>query len=199
MEDTEILKGRLGYDERRLRQHKNLLRWIEQQRIAMVARHATSVRNNGSHDDDQGQTRKAKTRAVQTSFVPNHRKDQKARSALSPVRSGVSKKMPRKRTLQLQKRDVTLAAENTSMASSTLQERKPHHARKNTPLRPFRPQRVFKTATNAHALQGNSASVHVKSWPMSRSKRQKPIKPPAFVIIKCSGRVSRKPEKFCPG
>ena len=72
VKDIKVFEGRLGYDERRLRHHKSLLRWIEQQRIAMVARQTTSVHNNGNHDDDQGQARKVETRTIQTSFIPNH-------------------------------------------------------------------------------------------------------------------------------
>lgn len=200
VEDIKIFGSNLGYGERRLRQHENLLRWIEQQRIAMAARQATSVHDNGSHDGDQGQPRKAEPRAIRTSSAFNRQKEPKARSALSPVRSRVSKKMPQKRTLRPQKRDIPPVVENTAMASSThLQEKKPRRAKESTPLRPLRPQRVSKTAKNARAPKGNRASANAKPRPTSQSKRRKPIEQPVAVIIKCSGRVSRRPERFCPG
>lgn len=193
VEDIKIFGSNLGYGERRLRQHENLLRWIEQQRIAMAARQGTSVHDNGSHDGDQGQTRKAEPRAIWTSSASNRQKDQKARSALSPVRSRVSKKMP-------QKRDIPPLVENMAMASSThLQEKKPRRAKESTPLCPFRPQRVSKTAKNARVPKGNRASANAKPRPTGQSNRQKPIEQPVSVIIKCSGRVSRRPERFCPG
>lgn len=199
MEDIETFEYRLRYAERRLRRHENLLQWIEQQRIAMAAGQAKSVHANGTNDDDQAQIRKAQTRVIRTSSASHRRKGQKAHSALSAVRSGVSKKTPERRTLRLQKRDVPPTAEDTSKASSTFQQKKPRPARKSTPLRPFRSQRVSKATKNARAPHSNPASVNTKPRPTSRLRRRKPIIQPNSVIIQCSGRVSKRPARFCPG
>lgn len=61
----------------------------DEQKVFWRVMQTTSVHDNGSHYDDQGQSRKTETRAIRRSSAPNRRKDQKARSALSPVRSGV--------------------------------------------------------------------------------------------------------------
>ena len=130
----------------------------DEQKVFWRVMQTTSVHDNGSHDDDQGQSRKTETRAIRRSSAPNRRKDQKAHSALSPVRSGVSKEMPQKRTLRLQKRDVPPEAENTTIASSTLQEKKPRGARKARLSAPSA-HRVSKTAKNARAPKGNPAAL----------------------------------------
>ena len=197
VEDIKIFESNLRYSERRLRQHKNLLRWIEQQRIAMAARQATSVHDNGSHVGDQSQIRKAESRAIRRSSSSNRQKDQKA-SALSPMPSRVTKKIPQKQILRPRKRDVPSVAKNTTMASSThLQEKKSRRAKKITPLRPFRPQRVSKTAENARASKRKRAVANAKSCSKGQFKRRKSIEQPLSVIIKCSGRVSWRPERFC--
>lgn len=197
--DIEIFEYRLKYDERLLKQHENLLRWIEQQRITMFVKQTTVVYDNGSHGDNKHQNREAEPRLIRTSSAPNRRKDQKTDSALRPVRSGVSKKKPQKRILPPQSRDVSAATKNKLIASSTdIQEKNHRRVKKSTPLRPFRPQRVSKIAKNTRA-KSNPASVNATARPPSQSKRRKPRKQLASVNIKCSGRVSRRPEKFCPG
>lgn len=200
-QNVEHVEYRLRYSEGRSRHHKNLLRWIEQQRMAMAAGQAMSVHDNGS----PSRTSKVELRAVRTSSTPSHQNQ--ARTALNPVRSGVSSKTPRKRRRPQmpQMCDVPPAAEKATVDSSApqrsskrimdLQEKKPRRAKESTPLRPFRSQKVSK---NGHAPRKQPTNVNAKPRPTSRSKRRKPMEQLASVVKTRSGRESRRPLRLCP-
>lgn len=143
--DAKIYQERLESAERRLGQHKILLRWIEWERILMDAGPPTSVERD--HDDQDGAPK-----AVRKPSAPDHRnRRSKAHSVLSPAQAGVLKLEPRKRNMQRQKRKVQEAkpaiTDLGAPQSSTSRipngrENKPRHTKQETPLRPFRPQRV---------------------------------------------------------
>ncbi|MCJ1263722.1 hypothetical protein MMC22_003592 [Lobaria immixta] len=222
--DAEVYEYRLKYAERRLRQHESLLRWTEQQRIVMAAERIICVDDTGGYDD-QDQARRVELKPNTGNPAPGYRKrDRKARSVLNPLPSGVSKKCsPKHRCLRPRKRDVPLAAENARADSSAplgsslripnLREKKARREKESTPLHPFRPQRVSKTAKKAPTGKP-SADVHVKSRSAiqlqaerkqhsadgARNKQQKRMQPSVPSAMKTrSGRISKRPGWFCPG
>ena len=215
---------RLKDNERQLRQHEILLRWVEQQRVVMAAEQTTFVDDTGCYDDRK-QARRVGPKGVTGNLAPGHRKrGRKARSILNPLPSGVSKKHPPKhRCLRPRNREVPPAAENARADSSSppgsslripnLREKKARREKDSTPLHPFRPQRVLKTAKKAPTGQP-SADVHIRSRSViriqaerkqdsadrARNKQQKRMQPSVPSAMKTrSGRLSKRPDLFCPG
>lgn len=170
-----------------------LLRWIEQHRIVMVATKSISANDTGSRDDEVDTIQRAPARHRQ-------KRKPKARSLLSPVQSGVSKPAPQKRSPRRQKPEVPQEAENvpadlgTSQISIScmpnLRESKSRSAKNKMPLRPFRPQKVTKTAKKAFEVE--SPKDIEANLPARRSAQQHPSK----VFKTRSGRKSRRPEQL---
>lgn len=189
-----------------------LLPWIEQQRIAMVVAQHTTVDDTGGHDVQIDAIRRAPTSNSQ-------KRKPKTQSVLGPARSAVSKPAPRKRSLQRQKSETLWEAENVASDSSTshnsiswtpnLQKSKPRSAKENAPLRPFRPQKVIKTAKKGPKSKRPAdinANLRPASEPCTTSQRNRTQRaqstrwesaqehpPKAFATR--SGRKSRRPER----
>lgn len=208
--DAKIYQERLESAERRLGQHKILLRWIEWERILMDAGPPTSVERD--HDDQDGAPK-----AVRKPSAPDHRnRRSKAHSVLSPTQAGVLKPEPRKRNMQRQKRKVheakpaitDLGAPQSSASRiPNGRENKPRHTKQETPLRPFRPQRVSKVKRHADANAKSLSATRLHGVEQERSlDRARPKHPQhpqrpqsAPVVVKTrSGRESRRPKRWVP-
>jgi hypothetical protein len=212
-EEVEIFEGRIKSGEIKLRQREVLLRWVEQQRVAMAAEQSTF----GHADQSDGPKAIRKARGLdRPKRQPKHhsvlspKRQQKPHSVLSPKQAGVSKSTSRKRSLRPQKRggNVAQGAENATAAPRLnisrmpdVREHKPRRGKESTPLGPFRPQKVSKTARRGPKGK-QAADANVKSQPKSstdraRSKRRKSIHESAPVVVTTrSGRESKRPERF---
>lgn len=220
-QDVESFKHRVGYTERRLRQHEILLRWIEEQRVAFAADQALSVDTSVTQDDGS-QAKEDKPSATPRSPAPARRKRGKNTcSVLGPIRSAISKNQSQKRSnLRPPKRDVPQSAEKATGESNAprcsqrirdLRGNKPQHGKESTPLRPFRPQRVskpvrkFPTSKPRANAKGNSnprprsqlqGGRKQDSAERASSKLRRPIHSTSMVMTR-SGRQSKRSERFC--
>ncbi|MCJ1255218.1 hypothetical protein MMC24_003034 [Lignoscripta atroalba] len=214
-EESGISGERSKASESRLIYHEFLLQWIERQRKAMAAEHASSFVDTRDHNDC-GDGPKA-TRGAPT--LDRRKRGSKARSILSPVQPGISKRKSQRRSLRPRKRNVSREVESTTAGSSAIQRtisRMPDRENKLLPRKentPLRPQKMSKIAKRGSKCK-QSVNTDVKSQPTSRHSRlrqRKSSKParssvPRFmqqstptVFKTCSGRESKRPEKFCPG
>ena len=181
--------------EKKLQSHENLLRWIEQERLAMAAAQAPSV--EGDHDDQN-----SAIKAVRISAKSNCRKKRlKAHKVLGEVRK--SKPEPRKRKTQRQKRkapEAQAAIEDSRppLLSSVSRnpdsrENKPLTTKKKTALSQIRPQRVSK--------DNRFADISAKPLAATSLRRVRPKRAPDRARsqqVTKSGRVSRRPKLFVP-
>lgn len=224
-EDVEIFNNRVRYYEGQLRNHQTLLLWVEEQRVALVAKPALTD-DALETQDDRKQTRKDESTIDRRQLAPAQRKRApKPRSPLSPIRAAVSKKSAVKRKrLKPANRAAPQPAENLAVHDESNLPRRSErisHLRSNnsqrdkgsTPLRPFRPQKVTKTAKKSQASQ-RSAIIKAESRrtdrlqgrriqdaaDRARSKRRKPMEQPAPVRGKAtlSGRVTKRPPTSFP-
>ena len=183
-EDTDVgvetFQWRVEVDESKMRQYSKLLRWIEQQRIVRAAEQATPIHATRSRDRPRG---------MPTLTSPGRRKgNQKSRSALDPVRAAVSKKSSTKRrSVRPSKQDVP-RSQSAGYATVDLNSNAPEprrskripelrvkaspHGKESTPLRPFRPRKVTKSAKNTPKGKV-SAAINAKQQSTVRSDRQK--------------------------
>jgi hypothetical protein len=181
-----------------------MLRWVEQQRKAMVIEQATSLLASRDHD---------RPRTLPTPFSSGRLKTEKSRhSPLGPVRTAVFKQPPRKRRSSRLKESNTaqvaddVAAKSSKPRGSTrlagVGDKSSRPGKDYTSLRPFRPRKVTKPAKNAHAHKGrHSANVNANAKPGPQSKgrskrRRAPERSASEVVATHSGRVSRRPERL---
>ena len=185
-----------------------LLQWIEQQRMVMVAAQSTSSNDTGRHNDQINTIRKKPASHRQ-------KKKPKAHSILSPVHPGVSKHAPRKRSPRRQKPEISREAEDVPADSGVAQisiSRTPHlrkcKSRSVTPLLPFSPQKVTKTARKApNVKQAAAINANLRAMNGLRKTEQRkytgktPLRQrrstqlhPRKVYMTKSGRKSRRPE-----
>jgi len=146
--------------ESKLEEHDKILRWIEQQRKAMVTEQATSLQASRDH---------ARPRILST---PRRKTDKNGCSPLGPVRTAVSKQPPlKRRSSRLQKSNTAQVANNATADSNEprgstrlagVGDKSSRRGKNNTPLRPFHPQKVAKPAKNAHTHKGKH-SVNVNN------------------------------------
>lgn len=165
----------LDVAERKLDQHKNLLLWIEQERLVMVAMHRSLVRPSVEEDrDDQNSALEVVRR------LSRRKKRPKADTVLGDVR--ISKPERRKQTIPRQKRIVPEAQpaikdaigdsdQPQSSVSRNPNSREPRSAKKETALRQFRPQRVSKAKQFANA-SAKSLSQRHRSAGLGKNKLQ---------------------------
>ena len=205
--DAADLEQMLEAAERRLGQHKNLLRWIEQERMVMDAVHPPSV--EGDHDDQDG-TLKAVWRLSES----NHQK-RRLHAVLGEVR--VSKPEPRKRNIQRQKRrkrkapEVESAFKDSGLQQSSAsrnpdsRESKPRSTKKGAALRQICPQRVSKVNRFADASTKSPPATLLRRVRQKRAPdrarpkhQQSPQRPQSapMVVKTRSGRESRRPERL---
>ena len=175
----DFLEEKVKYSERKVEEHDKMLRWIEQQRQAMVAELAASVYASGYHE-------RSKSMSISTS-LGGRKRNQKPRPPLSPVRSAVFKS-PKRRTLRPSKHNESQPAKNATTNSNTSRRRRripepgvrsSRRIEGSIPLSPFNPQKVAKsTKTGCRARSGPSitrnrkkvAGSMIGSW--CRSVRQ---------------------------
>ncbi|KAK2591995.1 hypothetical protein QQS21_010298 [Conoideocrella luteorostrata] len=95
---VEIYKGIVESTERHLEQDETLLRWIEQQRVEMVARHTKSAKADASKGDD-GMSREAAQMASARRSLRGHAtrlRRTREQKALGPLQPGKVTKASRK-------------------------------------------------------------------------------------------------------
>jgi len=201
--DAADLEQMLEAAEWRLGRHKNLLWWVEQERMVIDAVHPPSV--EGDHDDQDGALK-----AVRRPSEFNHRKRQ-PHAVLGEVR--ISKPKPRKRNMQRRKRKAP-EAEPTIEASGPprssvprnpdSRESKPQSTKKDTALHQIYPQRVSKVKRFADASAKSPLATPLRRVGQKRAPdrarpkhQQSPQRPQStpMVVKTRSGRESRKPER----
>lgn len=206
LEEVEFYEKSLYAAECKPRQHKLLLRWIEQQRKVIASEQATSIHDTKGHEDGR--------RTMRTHSALGHRKsERKAGSVLSPVQTGVSKKTG-KRSLQTQKRNVPQAAKYekadgrvASRSNERISDHRTHKQKRggeSMSLHPLRPQRVSKTTSKPpkgkQAGKFNAKASHMRQ---PQGGRQQDSVDGAQIkrrnVTTSSGRESKRPERFCPG
>ena len=182
---------------------------VEQQRLVMAARQPTSLDHTESHDHlDAGPD------VDRRAALDGQKRRTRARAVLKPVRSGISKRIRQKRSPQRKNRDVPQGTENMTTDSGDparsmsgvpiVQEVKPQRGREPPCSRPFRPQRMSKIARKqpkgeqsiAIKVQAR-ASSRIQEQRQRHSSRTQRLTP---TLVKTrSGRVSKRPDVFCPG
>lgn len=208
----EAYEVRFASAASKMKSHEDiLLQWIEQQRIMMIVTQAASCDYTGNYNDQ-----KDTIRTEPTSY--NQKKKTKARSLLSPVQSGVSKHAPQKRSPSRQKSGLLREAENVLTDSGVIQSMlrtpklrkcKSRSVKGNTPLLPFNPQKVTKTARKASGSK-QPADINVNLHLTSRLRTTKQRNSteriqlrnqrsaqmhPTNIYLTRSGRKSRRPEQ----
>lgn len=209
---VEGLQVRLACAESKLKLHDIMQRWIEQWRVKMAAEEPTTGDDTARHNIQINTIRR-------TLPTKNRKREPKARSVISPVQPGVSKRSLGKRILRRQRPDVRQNAENIPTDSEShlndmlqtpdARENKPKRAEQISPLRPFRPQKVTKaTKRDLKTKQptGINAYSRLTSKPRKTTQRKpterrqptlwNPMqKSPQKVLKTRSGRESRVPER----
>lgn len=186
-EDAGIYKDKLESVERQSRQHDVLLRWIEQQRTRIQAeQEIETVLEADDQRDEEGQV----SNAIRRATVGKRKRKRKSRSVFGPVPSGVKKPKATKRNAPRQKRkvlevlDVSEARQRGTPRPSESRDRKPRHVKQDKPLRPFRPQNVFKD---------NPSNTKAKLTRSCKALNR------AGALMTRSGRISRPPDRWIPG
>lgn len=196
-----ILEGRVKCGESKLEEHRKMLRWIEQQRMKMVAEQAASGHTTEDHDQSMN---------MPTPPSPSRlKKQQKSRSPLGPVRSAVSKKPSLKqRSLRPSKRDAPQPAENMTAAmksprrSKRIAELEGQSSRSGVESIPLRRPQSVASAKVAHARKSRqpistSTNVNPKWQPTARSKRRRtPEQPSSGDTKRRVARERRKPQRL---
>lgn len=109
---VDYYQSLVKYLESLLQEHDKLLYWIEQERRAMVAEKAATIRITGDPD---------RPRDMPTSPSPSQKRTQKPRLPLRPVRVAIFKKPLQKKTrLQSSKRNAWQSAKSTTAASKAV-------------------------------------------------------------------------------
>ncbi|MCJ1465455.1 hypothetical protein MMC07_004073 [Pseudocyphellaria aurata] len=151
LNEVKWLNMDLHAAEFRPRQHKILLRWIEQQRTSIATELATAeqaklLQDARGHEDGS---------PMQTLCAPGHQNwERKALSVLSPVQTGVSKKAKKRRS-QPQKPGVSQAARYETAdghvpwrRSERISGLSKHKQRFGPERMPLPPQRVSKATSS---------------------------------------------------
>jgi hypothetical protein len=209
-EDAADLEQMLEAAEQLLRRHKNLLRWVEQERMVIDAVHLPSV--EGDHNDQDG--------ALETVRRPSEfdRRKRRPHAVLGEVR--ISKPKPRKRNRQCRKRKAleaepaiedwgppqsSVSRNPDSQESKPHRENKPQSTKKDAALRQIYPQRVSKVKRFADASAKSPPATPLRrvgqkrvpdrARPKHQQSPQRPQSTPMVVKMR-SGRESRKPERW---
>lgn len=202
VEDAEVYQQDLEYAEWELERHNTLLRWTEQERLAMGTGDPTPVAEEDRED------RAAAPKAVQSASPITRRKKQpEAPTVRGLVR--VSKAKGRKRNKPHQKRktpEPESAINNLDTPESRIpqasksRESKPRHTKTETRLRKVCPQRVSKTKqfTDANAKSPQRTRQRRSPDQTRSSSWQSPQRlQPHHVDTKTRlGRVSRSPGRW---
>ena len=192
--------------ERKLGYHKNLLRWIEQERMVMDAVQPPSV--EGDYNNQDGGLK-----AIRMPSKFDLRKRRlKAHEVLGKAR--VSKSEPQKRNMQRQKRkapEAQPAVKDSGPPQSSVSRNpdsrggKPRSTKKKTALSQMRPQRVSKDKRFAGSSAKSSPAMSLRRAGPKRAPdrarpkhRRSPQRPQPAVVKTKSGRVSRRPEVWVP-
>lgn len=195
----DFLKKKMKYSEGRLEEHEKMLRWIEQQRKAMVAEQTASVYATECHE-------LSKSMFISTS-LGGRKRNQGPRSLISPVRSAVIKS-PKRRTLRPSKRNESHSATNATANPNTSRRRRripepevrsSRRGEESIPLSPFNPQKVVKITKKGckGKIWGNNKAKPQKA---GLSNYQKQVQECAAVVVTTrSGRKIKRPEWFRPG
>ena len=211
----EIRENWLETLKRRLGSHAELLRWIEEQRLAMVKEHTTSAHDSERPGDgiQHGQQALPNPR---TSTDRKRKRTSRPATGSTPI--GITKNTPQKRSLRSQQAGVSkrdrprdtgmivrelyaIHATNPLLPDSKATESRPA-AEKTTALRSFRPQRIAKATTKAPKDNASSRSIN-KGLSKGQRLRKKNTDqtqkimhhPPATR----TGRILRQPNRFQPG
>ena len=212
-EEVEIFKARLKTGESKVMHHELLLHWTEQQRKAMAVEHMPSINNTRNEWSDELKT-------YWGDFIDGRRKrPPKARPLLNPVQSGVSKNKLRQRSPRSQRR-ISQEAHNKSLSRHvsqqgislppTVQEKRSSCSKESTPLRPRKVSRIAKRKLRSKQIPKTNAKIRQMSLEKrgrqqkptkhGQCQRQKSLQQSVCVAVKTqSGRVSKRPERFCPG
>ncbi|MCJ1464377.1 hypothetical protein MMC07_002990 [Pseudocyphellaria aurata] len=174
---VDYYRTKLESTESLLQEHDKMLRWIEQERKAIVAEKAVSVHTTGDPDRPSN---------IPTSPPPPRKRKQKPRSPLGPVRVPISKKPTpeKKRSKQIALR----SAESTNVASKAPFDN-------NGPC-----LQIAARATVAHARknkQSAKAKTEPRSQPTGQSNRQtEPQQSSSRPTKTRSGREIKRPKRF---
>ena len=193
---ASVYQGRLDYAERRQKRHDILLRWNEQQRTAMDARHPPLIGG-----DDHGIVLKAARRP----YDPGRRKRQaRTRAVIGEAGMSRLKRQHGGRRTQRIAPDAAPVIEHlspleTDIPSSHEGRQKNPRGAKEAALRQIHPQRVSKaraTAKSPLVTQLRGAGQQQPAGRAQPRRRQFPQRSqPTREVKTRSGRVSRKPAR----
>ena len=211
----EIRENWLGTLKRRLGLHAELLRWIEERRLAMVQDHTASA--HGSGESGKG-TQHGQQALPNPRTSTDRKRGRRLRPATESVPTGISKNASQRRSLRSQQagaskrnrpRDTGRILNElyyTCMTKPSLPDSKPTEwgpaKSKTTALRPFRPQRISKATAKAPKDKISSNCIG-KGFPTGQESRKKRTdrtrkimhRPPATR----TGRIPKQPDRFQPG
>ena len=211
----EIRENWLETLKRRLESHAELLRWIEEQRLAMVEEHTASAYDSGG----PGNGIQHEQLALPNPRTSTDRKQEsKSRPATGSVPSGITKNTTQKRSLRPQQagasnrnppRDIGMILNElyvNRVTTPSLPDSEPTKprpaAKKTTALRPFRPQRIAKATTKALKDKASSKSINKGLSKVQRLRKKKPDQTQKIIHqhpATRTGRIPKKPDRFQPG
>ena len=202
----------LKASESRLMYQNRLLQWLEQERKAIAVGHMPLSNTQDERSDGQKTCRNGSVDVLRE-------RQSNAGPLPSPIQSEVSKIGVRRPSSQSQK-GTTNEAHDQSLGEPVaqqviplpppVQERRSSYSKESTPLRPQKVSRFAKRKLQAAQVP----KPIVKSRSSNLEKRAKQLNPPmhgrsqqqisaqqsVYMAIKTkSGRVSKRPERFCPG
>ena len=211
-ECVEGFQVRLARAESKLKMHDIMQRWIEQWRKKLAAEESTAGDHTARHNTHIDTIRR-------TLPTKRRKRKPKARSVLSSLHSGVSKRSLGKRTLRRKKADARQGAGNVPAKSDfhhndmlqmpNPQANKHSRAKQSSLHRPFRPQKVMNTTKRDLKTRQTTGTI-AYSRPLSKSRKIRHRKPtertqftlwnaaqqsPQKVLKTKSGRRSSVPER----
>ncbi|KAI9777433.1 MAG: hypothetical protein M1816_004723 [Peltula sp. TS41687] len=199
--------------KRNLERHKILLQWIERQR-----REITTGCADTEKEGNQGQAKRARSRTVQNHVatkasrpkrflkVSGSRLEQPtARSILSPIGPSKVSKAPRKKLSSRRKLSVSYntpqAVEKATIDPSALKSRSERASRvpdvAPTSLRPIHSSKVSKPGSKPPTGLHKDGTKPPPTTGGHRKSVQQSVS--ANTLLRRSTRISKKPERFCPG
>ncbi|KAL8896160.1 MAG: hypothetical protein Q9207_007847 [Kuettlingeria erythrocarpa] len=210
-EEIRVCHHRIGVQVEKMDRHNNMLRWIEQQRLAMVAEQDAAV------NAAQGPTEEADTQeAISHEPVRGNRKKKRQPAALlGPKPSGITKRVLRPRHPK-NPLGGGVAPVGTSGAVTQPQflvavlipQKKPGHDNKATTIRAPRPQKATKSqkskgkgkqSSKRTTLSQPAKKVQEKTHRNATQATQSrnPMQSVAPLVHKTrSGRISKRPERL---
>ena len=200
----ETLKRRLG-------SHAELLRWIEEQRLAMIEEHTASAHDSG---ESANGTQHGQPALPNPRRSTDRKQGRRPRPATGSLPSGISKITPQRRKLRSQqagdskRRDTGMilcelySAPVTSPSLTDSNATESRSANTMTALRPFRPQRIAKATAKVSkespSLKSISKGLSIgqRSRKTNKNRTQKIMQQRPATR---AGRIPKQPDRFQPG